>query len=181
MAEFCADTLDVFGQDGYNSMEVLFQVSNAADLAINIGFNDDSLDASGTLPAELATATWTTNAATFVGLVYDVDATNDDWHCMWVDGNSDASEALADLRMNGAAPIASKWIMARVAIQDRGSGKGVRATFTVSCDGKSYEKEFNTSITRSTALCYYIGFENRAGTAHSLYIKYIRTEQSIAD
>ena len=179
MIELCSDVLHVYGQDGYNALEVLFQVDVATDLAINIGFNDDSLDGGNTLPVELATATWTTTSSTFVGLAFDVDATNDDWHCMWVDDDADA--ALADLRMTGATLTASKWVMARVAIQDRGSGKGVRATFTISQDGKSFEKVFDTSVDRDCALCPYIGFENRAATAHNVYIKYIIQEQSIAD
>ncbi len=181
LVELCGDTTHVFGQDGVNGIEVLFQISVATDIAFNIGFNDDSLDASNTLPAELATATWTTNAATFVGLAFDVDATNDDVHCMWVDDDNDSTEALADLRMAGATLTAAKWAMARVEIQDRGSGKGVRATFTWAQDGKSFEKVFDTSVDRDAALCYYLGFENRAATAHSVYIKYIKTWQSIAD
>lgn len=181
LLELCGDLLDVFGQDGYNAIEVLFMVSSIADLAFNIGFNDDVLETSNTLPAELATTAWTTNATTFIGLVYDVDADNDDMHCMWVDDDNDSDEALANLRMQGIAPQAGKWCTARVEIKDRGAGKGVRGTFTFSCEGKTATKEFNTSVDRDAGLCPYMGFENRAATAHNIYIKYIALEQSIAD
>lgn len=179
--ELCGDVLNVYGLDGYNMLEVLFQMDVATTVAINIGFNDDSLDASNTLPAELATATWTTNAATFVGVVLDADATNVDWHCMWVDADSDTSTALADLRMKGATLTAAKWVAARVEIQDRGSGNGVRATFSIIQDGKSFEKVFDTTVNRATALVPYIGFENRDAIAHAMSIRYIRLAQSIAD
>lgn len=179
--ELCSDTLDTYVQDGYNMLEVLFQLDVVTTVAINIGFNDDVLDASNTLPAELSTTTWTTNAATFVGLVFDVDATNDDVHCMWVDDDADTSTAIGDLRMKGASLQADKWMMARVELQDQGSGKGARATFTFAVDGKTFSKTFETTIDRDVALCPYIGFENRDAVAHTMLIKYIKRAQSIAD
>lgn len=182
MLALASDTLLFAGQEGYAMLEVLFQVSSIADLAINIGLNDEVLEAtSNTLPVELATTVWTTSASTFLGLVYDVDATNDDVHCMWVDDDNDSAEALANLRMQGIAPVASKWCMARVEMQDRGSGNGVRGTFTFSCDGKTATKEFNTTVDRDCPLSAFIGFENRAATVHNVYIKYIKIAQSISD
>ncbi len=182
MIELCHDSVHIFGQEGYAAMEVLFQVSTVASLAINVGFNDTALEAVGnTLPIELDTVTWTTNTSTAALLVYDTDATNDEWHCMWVNDDTDATDAIATLRMNGIAPVASKWIKARVELQDRGSGNGLHATFSISSDGKSCTKEYNTSIDRDCGLVPYIAFENRAALAHTVYIKYITIEQSIAD
>ncbi len=180
--ELCSDTLFIYGQTGYSAMEVLFQMDNIAAIAFNIGFNDDSIETATTLPVELATTVWTSNAATFVGLVYDTGATNDDVHCFWVDDDSDTSTAIATLRMTGIAPVASKWCMARVELQDRGSGNGVHATFHFAVDGKHATKEFDTSVDRDVALCPYISFEQRATpTATNVYIKYVKIEQSIAD
>ena len=181
MIELCADNLDTSGQQGYAMFEALLQFDVADTIAINFGFNDDSLDASNSLPAELATATWTTNAATFVGLVYDVDATNDDWHCMWVDADVDATNALADLRMAGSTLVAAKWIQLRVELFDRGSGNGVKAVFHVAQEGKTFTKEFNTTVNRATALCPYFGYENRAAAAHVCILKYVKRAWSIAD
>ncbi len=181
MIEFCGDTLWFYGQDGYNMIEVLFQVDDVADLAFNIGFNDDSLEAGNTLPVELAAAAWTSTASTFVGLCYDVDATNDDVHCMWVDDDTDSVESLANLRMQGISPVAGKWCMARIELQDTGSSGKLRATFTFSCDGKTATKEFLTNVDRDCGLCLYTGFENRAATAHNVYIKYVKWGQTIPD
>lgn len=181
LIELCGDTTFIYGQQGYNMMEVLFMIDDVTNVAFNIGFNDDSLETSNTLPAELSTTTFTANAADFIGLVYDTDATNDEVHCFWVDDSSVATETIANLRMTGAAPQASKWMMARVALQDRGANNGVRATFTFGVDGKSFEKEFNTSLDRDVALVPYLGFENRSASAHNVYVRYIKLEQSISD
>ena len=180
LLELCGDEIFVYGQQGYNMIEVLFQASVVSALAFNIGFNDDSLEASP-LPIELSGTTWTTNATDSIMLVLDQDATNYDVHCMWVDDGSDASDAIADLRMKGATLAADKWAMVRLELQDRGSGKGLRATFTFAQDGKTFQKEFNTSLDRDIGLVPYIGFETRAATASNIRIKYVKLAQSIAD
>ena len=182
MIELCGDTLMFAGQEGHCAVECLIAFDVITDLAFNFGFNDDSLEGSNSLPAELADSTWTTNAATFAGLVFDVDATNDELHVMWVDDDSDSVEAIANLRMKGIAPTAAKWLFMRVSLQDRGSGKGLRATFlVVDHNGRSVEKTFNTTVDRDCPLCWYLGIENRAATAHNVYIKGIAWEQAVAD
>lgn len=182
LIELCHDLAFIYGQNGHAALEVVFMMDNISAIAFNIGLNDESLEDANTLPVELATTTWTSNAASFVGLVYDTGADNDELHCFWVDDDSDTSEAIADLRMKGIAPVASKWMRARIDIQDRGSSQGVRATFSFSVDGKSAEKVFNTSLDRDVALCPYIGIEQRGSpSATNVYIAYIAIEQSLAD
>ncbi len=181
--EIASDTLMFTAQEGFCMVEILFQQTSIADVAWNFGFNDTCLESAhaGTLPVELSTATWTTGSTAFCGLVYDTNATDDEVHCMWVDGGTDTTTAIADLRMKGAVPVASKWQYARVELQDRGSGYGARATFLFGVDGKTFERTFDTSITRSTPLCLYFGFENRTTTAKTFYTKMLGWEQAIAD
>lgn len=181
LIEFCSDQLIFYGQTGESVAWVLFQLDSVANVAFNFGFNDDVLDASNTLPVELSTTTFTANAATFLGMVYDVDATNDNVHCFWVDGGTATTTAIADLRMKGATPVVDKWAYMEVSMQDRGSGNGVRATFLFVQDGKSFEKTFNTTITRSTGLCWYLGVENRSASVHNARIKLPGWRQTIAD
>ena len=183
LVEFCGDLTQFYGQNGFCAVEVMLQLDVVTPVAINFGFNDDSLDAGNTLPIELSGTTWTTTATTAIMLVYDTDATNDEWHCMWVDDDSDASDAIADLRLKGAAPVASKWMHLRVEMQDRGAGKGVRVTFTVKQDGKTFEKVFDTTVDRDAALCWYLGVEARTASpsAVNAYVKLPAWEQSIAD
>ena len=182
MIELCGDSLMFAGQEGHCAVELLIAFDVITDLAFNFGFNDAVLETSNTLPCELAAKTWVTNASTFAGLVFDVDATDDELHVMWVDDDSDSVEAIANLRMKGIAPTAGKWLFMRVSLQDRGSGKGLRATFlVVDHNGRSVEKTFNTTVDRDCPLCWYLGVENRAATAHNVYIKGIAWEQAVAD
>lgn len=181
--ELASDALLFAPQEGYCMAEVLFQQTSIADVAWNFGFNDTALESAhaGTLPVELSGSTWTSTSSTFCGLVFDTDATNDDVHCFWVDDDNDTSTAIADLRLKGCSLEASKWIYARIELQDRGSGNGARATFHIECNGKTFEKEFNTSVDRDCPLAWYFGFENRTTTAKTFYVKMAGWEQSIAD
>ena len=180
MLEFASDNLRFYGQTGMNAVEILAQFDVVTGIAFNFGFNDACADTTG-LPIELSGTTWTTNASSALMLVYDIDATNDELHCMWVDDDTDATNAIATLRMNGVAPTASQWLWMRVEMQDRGSGYGVAATFTaVDHNGRSCTKEFNTTLDRDVALCYYFGIENRAASAVNCYIKAVAWEQTIA-
>lgn len=180
MIEFCGDTLQFYAQEGQNAVEVLIQLTDVTNRAFAFGFNDDSLDASNSLPVELSTTTFTANAGTFCGLVYDTDATNDELHAFWVDGGTATTTAIADLRFNGIAPTNSQWLWMRVELHDRGSGNGAKAVFhVVDHNGRSATKEFNTTITRSTALCYYLGVENRSASSCTIYIKEPAWEQPV--
>lgn len=161
---------------------VKISVGTIASLGLNIGFNDDALEDSNTLPAELSTTTFTSNAGTFIGVVYDIDATNDDFHCFWVDDDSDSGEAIADLRMTGLAPVLDEWFGVRIVLTDRGSGKGVLAEITV-CEestGKTVQKRYNTNVDRDALLTFGIWMENRATVAHSFQVDHIHIMQSKA-
>lgn len=172
MIEFCGDQLEFYGQQGHVAIELLVQLDVITTAAFNFGFNDDVLDASDTLPVELATTTFTANAATFVGFVYDVDATNDQLHAFWVNGGTATTTAIADLRFKGIAPTAAQYLWMRVELQDRGSGNGVRATLAATDHlGKSAIKTYNTTVARDTALCFYFGYENRGAVIHNVRLK----------
>ena len=182
MIEFCSNDLIFAGQQGHAEIEILMQLDDVTNAAFNFGFNDDVQDAGDTLPVELSGTTWTTTASTFIGFVYDVNATNDELHAMWVDDNSDTSKAIADLRFKGMAPTNAKWLYMKVEIDDQGSGNGVRATLlAVDHNGRSVEKTFNTTVDRDAPLCYYFGYENRSASAHNAYIKHCNYAQTIAD
>ncbi len=183
--EWCGQLLQFAGQEGHSAMEIMIQFSAVSSLAFNFGFNDDMLETSTTLPVEIGTVTWTVNADTFLGFVYDTGATNDELHCYWANGgtagmtDADSSVDGQTVRMKGMAPTAAKWLYLKVEMQDRGSGKGVRATFlAVDHLGRSMEKVFNTSVSRSTALGYSYMVESR-GAAITTYMKYPNWEQTI--
>ena len=179
MCEIGHDTLAWSVQNGALYMEGRCRLDVITNVAFNIGFNDDQLDDSNTLPMELSGTTWTSNAASWIGFVFDTDATNDDVHVMWVDDDNDSGEAVADLRMSGLAPVANEWFSWSILLTDRGSGNGVRAEFNIveESTGKRMQKAFNTTLDRDVLLTPHIAVENRSATAHvfdidaGLYVK----------
>ncbi len=182
MLEICSPQLQFYGQQGFNAVDVLLQVDTCSSCEIAFGFNGDVIGSNTTIPVELATATWASTGTTFMGLVKDFDATNDEFHCFWTDDAVDTTESLANLRMRGASIAADKWLYMRVEMQDRGSGSaGVRATFHVEQDGKTFEKEFNTSVDRDAGMAWYLAVKNKAAIARGVYVRLPSWEQSIAD
>ncbi len=181
--EFLSDSLMFTGQEGHSSVEILLQLGAVTDVAFNFGFFDATTGPNNIIPAKIDSVTITGQAADgFLGIIYDSNATNDELHCFWMNGGTDTTTLIADLRMSGIAPIASKWLYMKVEMQDRGSGKGVRATFlAVDSNGRSVEKVFNTSVDRDLPLNYYLGVENRTTTAVNIYLKGVAWEQTIAN
>lgn len=179
MCELALDRLNWLPQND-PGMEVRMQFDVVTTLAFNVGFNDDALDDSNTLPVELSTTTFTTNAATWVGILYDVDATNDDLHAMWVDDDSDSSETIANLRYNGVAPIAATYGLYRVELF-RGSSATAAAIAqmhaivddTESTGGRMVSKRFTSTVDGDAALVPHVGFENRDAIAHQCDVDYI--------
>ena len=182
MCELAHRSLSWSAQNGMLSLETRVKFDVVTTLAFTVGFNDDALEDSNSLPMELSGTTWTSNAASWIGFVFDVDATNDDVHVMWVDDDSDESRAIADLRMNGIAPVAGEWFGVSLVLNDRGSGNGVYAEFTFveESTGKRAQKTFKTTLDRDVLLTPHIGFENRDAVAHQCDVDYIRVKQSRA-
>lgn len=162
-------------QDGVLGMEARLKVDDIANVALNVGFNDDELDDSNTLPTELSGTTWTSNATTFVGFVFDTDATNDDWHAFWVDDDSDSSTPIADLRFNGVSWKAAAYWTFRVELQDRGAGNQARAVLSIVDDsGRLYQKVLSSTVDRDALLTPHVGLENRSASAHQIDVDYIK-------
>jgi hypothetical protein len=171
MAEVDFGALNYQVQDGqmYMAARVLLERTVCA---VNVGFNDETTESSNTLPAELSGTTWTSNASTWVGFVYDSDATNDNWHIFWVDGDSDTSVAIATLN-SGIAVAAGVFYYLFVQLFDNGSGNKAKAQFHISDGTNTFDYRTGTgveTITRSTALVPHIGVENRSATGAYLDI-----------
>ena len=175
LSEIGHEAFMVVPSNGFMYMEVSHQIDVLTTVAANIGFNDDALEDSNTLPVELSTTTFTSNSSTFVGFVFDTDATNDDWHAFWVNGDADTSTAIATLRFSGAAWKAAAYWTMRVELQDTGSGNPLRAVLSITTDaGLMYQKTFATNLTRGTALTPYVAVEGRATATRNHTIDYIR-------
>jgi len=181
LKEFCSSDTMFYGQTGFNAVEIMVQFDAVTNMTFNFGFHDDVTESSSVIPVELSTATWASTASTFLGFVFDTQATNDELHCFWVDDDTDTVVALGDLRCKGMALTANKWLYMRVEMQDCGSGKPVRATFHAVHDGKSITKEFDTTVDRDAALCYYFGVVATSTTPRGIFIKAPGWTQTIAD
>lgn len=165
-------------------MEVRMQLDVITNVAFNVGFNDDALDDSNTLPVELATVTFTSNSSTWVGLLYDVDATNDDIHSFWVDDDGDSATAIADLRHTGIVPVAGAYGVYRVELF-RGSSltaAAIAQTHVMPDDGadsaRMSSKRFTSTVDGNAALTPHVGFENRTASAHQADVDYIWVTQN---
>lgn len=188
MVEFSGNNLQFTAQEGHCQVEILAQWSLVSGLAFNFGFNDQVLETANSLPLELATTTISANSASFLGFVFDIDATNDKLHCGWVDdstvgqtdstGNVDGQAII----MEEMAPTAGQWLYMKVELDDQGSGKKARATFTaIDHNGKSDTKVFNTTLDREVPLAFYYAVENRDAVGMSMYIRMPNWAQGIPD
>lgn len=180
MCEIGRDIMIARAQDGFMEVEVRFKVDVVTTVAFNIGFNDDQLEDSNTLPIELSGTTFTANAATFVGFVFDVDATNDYVHVFWADGGVASTTPIATLKTD-FVPTAGEFATYRVRLEDQGSGYKANVVFTIiDHNGKMYEERYSNVITRGTFLTPYVAVENRDAVAHVPDIDYIRERGSRA-
>lgn len=180
MCELAHGLVTWSAQHGELIMEASVEFDDVTNLAFTVGFNDDALDDGNTLPVELSTTTFTSTATTFIGFVYDVDATNDDLHAFWVDDDGDAAEAIADLRFANVNPTNAERMYFRVALQDRGSGRQAHATFSVSDHQGFYaEKIFRSTVDRDALLTPHIAFENRSGSVHTCDVGYLYLKMSL--
>ena len=176
MAEI-AHSLSYRAQDGIMSFEARVKMSAITTTAMSIGFNDDQLEASNTLPVELSGTTFTSNAATFVGFVFDTDATNDNWHAFAVDDCTDTTTPIACLN-TGVAPVADTYQTLKVVVHDRGACYMAYAEFFINCE---LQASIENAIDRDATLVPHIAAEARAACASRNHdVDYIEVMKSRA-
>ena len=184
MCEIAHRALTWSAQNGRMELEtrVRVNVGAVASVAFSVGFNDDQLEDSNTLPVELATATFTSNATTFCGVLFDPDATNADFHGFWVDDDADAGQTLAALRFTGIGPVLTAWVGVKVVVDEAGSGVGCNLELSVAEEntGKYGQKNFTLTVDRDALLVPHIAYENRGSTAHTFDIDYILARETRA-
>ncbi len=175
MNEIWYKDLSFRAQDGFMSFEARVEnVTAVTGRALNVGFNDDVLDASNTLPVELSGTTFTSNASTFIGFVYDVDATNDTWHAFMVDDCGDTTLAIATLN-TGIAPVACTSQTLKVMVYDQEACNQTRADFFI--DGELVV-EMALAVDRDVLLTPGFAHENRAGCATTVNLHYLEAKKA---
>lgn len=174
MNELAYEYLSWRAQDGFMSAELRVDMTSITLAAVSFGFNDDVLEDSNTLPVELCGTTFTSNAGTFIGFIYDPDATNDNWHAFMVDDCNDTTMAIACLN-TGVAPVADTANTLKVVVYDQGACNQTRAEFYI--DGK-LEVEMASAIDRDILMTPHFGHENRVGCAATANLHYIEVKKS---
>ena len=174
MNEIWYKDLSFRAQDGFMSFEARIQPTSITLGAYNIGFNDDVLDASDTLPVELSGTTFTSNAATFIGFVYDPDATNDNWHVFMVCDDADTTVAIATLN-TGIAPVACTSQTFKVMVYDQEACNQTRAEFYIDGD---LVLEMPLAIDRDALLTPGFAHENRVGCADTVNLHYFEAKKA---
>jgi len=158
-------------QDGMMSMEARVDLTDITTTAVNIGFNHAVGAACNTLPVELSGTTFTSNASTFVGFVFDTDATNDNWHAFMVDDCADTTVAIACLN-TGIAPVNNEPQTFKVVVYDQQACNQTRADFLI--DGV-IQLTMTSAIDRDVLLTPHIASENRACSARTMNVHYVTT------
>jgi hypothetical protein len=177
MAEVDLGALLYRVQDGRMYMEARVSIERTT-AAATVGFNDDTLEGSNTLPAELSTTTFTSNAGTWIGFLFDSDATTDNWHVFWVDDDNDSTVAIATLQTD-IAVASDTWYTLKVDLQDAGSGNQAICNFSVDDEnGNSWEYRATSTIDRDVAMVPHIAVENRTTTGAFIDIDYIEAGKS---
>lgn len=163
----------VRAMDGPVAFEAKFQVNGVATIAFDCSLSDDPDEASNTLPVELSSATFTSNASTYAGVMFDTGATTDVLYFFAVDDDNDVNEAIATLS-TGIAPVANTDIIVRIELFDRGSTDGMAdAHIYVSHNGAVKKKIFERAVDRDCKLYAHIAVENRTTAARVLSVDYM--------
>ena len=176
MAEVDLGVLEYSVQDGQMVMEAHVKLERVIS-AVNVGFNDESTDSGNTLPVELSGTTWTSTASTWIGFVYDYDATNKAWHVMWVDDDADSSTPIATLN-TGITAAADVWYTMRVHLFDASTTTRARTMFSISDGTNSWEYTADDTIDRDVNMTPHLAVENRAATGAYLDVDYLYAARS---
>ena len=179
MAEVDYGALAYTVQDGQMFMEARVLVERTTG-AINVGFNDETTAAGNTLPVELATASFTSTASTWIGFLWDSDATNSTFHYFWVDDDGDTGVAIATLN-TGITLAAATWYTIRVHLFDAGSGNRAAAVFSISDGTNTLLRRHTDTIDRDQAMTWHLAVENRTTTGCYLDIDYVEAAKSRQD
>jgi len=148
-----------------------------SDLAHNIGFSDATSE-SGIIAMTYSGTTLTSTASDFAGFLLDSDATTKNIYGVSVKGDADGAV------LNSAhAEADASWATYRIELRDNGSRTD--AIFYLNTSGNEIDPANDfvgveiDALTRTTALCVYIGVMNREAAANTFDIDYVKVWQDV--
>ena len=170
--------LEWYGQ--YNAVfEARFRNDDCANTGINLGFTDSQNEAVDLIAMQVINANITSTASDAAVILIDGDA--DAVNICGVSVKAGADGALIDSAVVAALAAAPKFYTGRVELRDNGTRTD--ALFYVNTSGNEIDPEEDIigvemdAVTRTNALCPYIGQLNHQGAADTLNVDYIKVWQ----
>ncbi len=161
-------------------LEARFRVDDVDATGANIGFADATGYSADNIAMEYLGTALTSTAVEFAGFMHDSDASTSNLY-----GVSVKSNANGDVINSGSAPTDGKIYTVRVVLIDRPKATVARtdAAFYVNTAGREIDPINDLigieidAVTRTTALCPYIGLINREASTNTLDVDYIKIWQ----
>ena len=144
-------------------MEARVKMASASTSSLFIGFAETLAKDTPVMPAEFATTTMTHNPGGHVGLVWDIDATTDDWRAAFGDGS--AATGSNDATRANSALVADTWDIVRVEIDPDGVGR----TYL---NGKLVASSVTAAVTPADLFHAVVLTENRTAAANVMEVDY---------
>jgi hypothetical protein len=146
-------------------MEARLKVSAISVVAIFVGFTD-TISTTVELPIFLAAGNLDSDAADACGVVFDTDATTDQWCHGGVKAGTDTTPAFS-----GSAPAADTYVVVRVEVSADGAVQGF-------INGKAIGDPVANAVTATVALTPCIAVSSRSAAARTMTIDYIWVQQN---
>lgn len=147
------------------AMEARIKVDAVTAVAIFVGFTD-TISTTVELPIFLAAADLDSDATDACGVIFDTDATTDQWCHGGVKAGTDTTPAFS-----GTAPAADTYVVVRVEVSSAGSVTGY-------IDGKAIGTAIPNAVTATTALTPCVAVSSRSAAQRILTMDYIWVQQN---
>jgi hypothetical protein len=147
------------------AIEARLKVDEITAVAIFVGFTD-TISTTVELPIFLAAADLDSDATDACGIIFDTDATTDEWCHGGVKAGTDTTPAFS-----GSAPVADTFVVLRVEVSAAGAVQGF-------INGTAIGAAVANAVTATTALTPCVAISNRGAAQRVLTLDYIRVEQN---
>ena len=161
------DDLNFQAGNGGMTMEARIAVDDITAVAIFVGFTD-VISTTVELPIFLNAADLDSDAANACGVIFDTDATTDEWCHGGVKANTDTTPAFS-----GTAPVNDTYVIVRVEVSAAGAVQGF-------INGTAIGAAVADAVTTTTPLTPCIVVSNRSAAQRVLTVDYIYAQQSRA-
>lgn len=152
--------LDWRADQGGLAMEVRLQIDDITDVALFVGFTD-TIGSTVEAPLFLAAADFDSDADNACGVVFDTDATTDEFAHGGVKATADTAPAFS-----GGAPTAATYVTIRVEVSAAGAVQGF-------IDGTAIGAAVANAVTITTPLVPIVFVHNRGAAARVALLDYV--------